>query len=83
MAMQKPVIATNAGGNDELVSSPAVGWLIPMQNRGALTGAILEVIEDPTHAAEAGRAARQHVVQGFSKELRITGLETLYQQILG
>jgi glycosyltransferase involved in cell wall biosynthesis len=82
MAMQKPVIATNAGGNEELVSSPRVGWLIPMKNRAALTGAILEVIEDPARAAEVGRAAREHVVQGFSKELRITRLETLYQQIL-
>jgi glycosyltransferase involved in cell wall biosynthesis len=83
MAMQKPVIATNAGGNEELVSSPRVGWLIPMKNRAALTGAILEVIEDPARAAEVGRAAREHVVQGFSKELRITRLETLYRQILG
>lgn len=82
MSMQKPVIATNAGGNQELVSSPAVGWLIPMKDREALTNALLEVIEDPARAAEVGRAAREHVMQGFSKELRITRLETLYQEIL-
>ena len=29
MAMRKPVIATDCGGNRELVSSPEVGWLIP------------------------------------------------------
>ncbi len=82
MAMQKPVIATNAGGNEELVSSPAVGWLIPMKNRAALTNALREVIEDPIRAAAVGRAAREHVMRGFSKELRITRLEGLYGEIL-
>jgi hypothetical protein len=33
-------------------------------------------------AAEVGKNARQHVVNGFSKELRISRLEELYEQIL-
>ena len=82
MAMQKPVIATDAGGNRELVSSPEVGWLIPMKDRAALTGALRQVIEDPVRAAAVGRNAREHVVGGFSKELRITRLEELYRAIL-
>ena len=82
MAMGKPVIATNAGGNDELVSSPAVGWMIPMKERSILTRALRDVIEDPARAAAVGRAAREHVVRGFSKELRIDRLEALYRTIL-
>ena len=82
MAMAKPVIATNAGGNDELVSSPEVGWLIPMKDRAALTGALLAVIEDPARASRIGNAAREHVVRGFSKELRISRLEELYGGIV-
>ena len=82
MAMEKPVIATDAGGNRELVSSADVGWLIAMKDRAALTGALLEVIEDPSRAKRVGRAAREHVVRGFSKELRITRLEDLYSRIL-
>ena len=79
MAMEKPVIATDAGGNRELVSSPDVGWLVPMRDRAALTHAILEVLANPRRTA---RAARDHVVNGFSKELRITRLEELYRSIL-
>ncbi|HUP49550.1 MAG TPA: glycosyltransferase family 4 protein [Thermoanaerobaculia bacterium] len=82
MAMEKPVIATNAGGNEELVSSPEVGWLIPMRDHAALTRAIIEVMEDRERAAAASRAARRHVVDGFSKELRISRLEQLYRQVL-
>ncbi len=82
MAMRKPVIATNAGGNEELVSSPDVGWLIPMRDHDGLTGAIGEVIRDPRSATERGRNARDHVVRGFSSELRISRLEELYRSIL-
>ena len=82
MAMRKPVIATTAGGNDELITSPAVGWLIPMKDQKALAGAIRDVIENPDRAAAIGRAAREHVVRGYSKELRIRRLEELYQSIL-
>lgn len=82
MAMRKPVIATNAGGNDELVSDADVGWLIPMREHAPLVKAIREVIEEPERAALIGRHAREHVVKGFSKELRISRLEELYRSIL-
>lgn len=82
MAMAKPVIATDAGGNRELVSSRDVGWLIPVRNREALSAALHEVIDDRARAAEVGRAAREHVVNGFSKDLRIARLEELYSAIL-
>jgi L-malate glycosyltransferase len=79
MAMAKPVVATDAGGNRELVSSPDVGWLIPMKNVPAITSALAEVMADPQRTSAA---AREHVVRGFSKELRITRLEELYSRIL-
>jgi glycosyltransferase involved in cell wall biosynthesis len=82
MAMRKPVIATDAGGNRELVSSPNVGWLIPMKDRRALTTAMHEVIENRERASNVANNARRHVVNGFSKELRITRLERLYGSIL-
>ena len=82
MAMQKPVIATDCGGNRELVSSPDVGWLVPKRDVGALAGAIAEVMNDPVHAARVAAHAREHIVNGFSRELRITKLEALYREIL-
>jgi glycosyltransferase involved in cell wall biosynthesis len=82
MAMQKPAIATDCGGNRELVSSPDVGWLVPKRDVGALARAIAEVMDDPARAARVAANARMHVVNGFSKELRITRLEALYGEIL-
>ena len=83
MAMQKPVIATNCGGNAELVSSPDVGWLVPPRDVRTLASAIREVIEQPERAAKVARNARAHVVRGFSKELRISKLAELYATVLG
>jgi L-malate glycosyltransferase len=80
MSMEKPVIATDAGGNRELVSSPDVGWLIPMKDRRALTNALMEVLSGRN--PHIGTNARRHVVNGFSKELRISRLEDLYSSIL-
>lgn len=82
MAMRKPVIATDAGGNRELVSSPDVGWLVPMRDHDELVSAMLTVIEDRGRAIRVAANAREHVMRGFSKELRITRLETLYSRIL-
>lgn len=82
MAMRKPVVATDAGGNRELVSSPDVGWLVPMKDVPALASAIGVVLADQRRAAAVAANARRHVVQGFSKELRITRLEDLYARIL-
>ena len=82
MSMRKPVIATDAGGNRELVSSPDVGWLIPMKDHRELVSALLTVIEDRGRAERVAANARAHVVKGFSKELRITRLEELYARIL-
>jgi glycosyltransferase involved in cell wall biosynthesis len=82
MAMQKPVIATNCGGNAELVSSPEVGWLVPPRDIDALAKAISEVIAQPDRAANVAGKARDHVARGFSKDLRILKLEDLYSTVL-
>jgi len=82
MAMQKPVIATDCGGNAELVSSRDVGWIVPPRDIGALVKAIEEVTGDRERAARVAKNAREHVVRGFSSELRITRLESLYATVL-
>lgn len=82
MAMRKPVIATDAGGNRELLSSPDVGWMIPMKDRNALSQTLLDVIEHPERARIVAKNGREHVVKSFSTDLRITRLEELYRSIL-
>ena len=82
MAMRRPVIATDCGGNRELINSPDVGWLIPPRSRSLLTAALREVISDPGRASLVGANARHRVQQGFSMEQRIDRLESLYREIV-
>ena len=82
MAMEKAVVATDCGGNAELVSSREVGWLIPRQNHAALVQALREVSSSRARAGDIGRKARRHVIRGFSKEIRISRLERLYGEIV-
>lgn len=82
MSMARPVIATDCGGNRELVSSPAVGWLVAPREVPALASAIRSALQDSAARARIGRNARAHVMDGFSKDLRIARLEALYSEIL-
>lgn len=83
MAMARPVVATDCGGNRELVSSPRFGWLVRPRDADALATALVEVMGARERATEIGRAARVRVVEGFSSQVRIDRLENLYRGIVG
>src|SRR3982074_1720006 len=61
MAMQKPVIASDCGGNAELGSSRDVGWLIPTRNVKALSDAMRDVVDHRDRAVTVARNARRQV----------------------
>jgi glycosyltransferase involved in cell wall biosynthesis len=66
MAMNVPVIATNAGGVPELVSAGEDGLLIPPTNVHALVDAILELAGNPELTTCFSRVARTKIVESFS-----------------
>lgn len=82
MALSKPVIATDCGGNRELISSADVGWLVPPRNREELSRAMREVISSAGRAEQTGANAMQHVREWFSRERRLDRLEALYYEIV-
>ena len=82
MALGKPVIATNAGGNEELLSSPELGWLIPARDEAALTRAMLEILENPDTRSRVAARAMEHVRAGFSRTHRLDRLERLYAEVV-
>jgi L-malate glycosyltransferase len=82
MALRKPVIATDAGGNEELLSSPELGWLIPAREDAPLTRAMLEVFESPVARARVASRGMEHVHAGFSRTHRLDRLERLYAEVV-
>lgn len=78
MAVGTAVIATDCGGNRELIREPQLGWLIERQNHSQLLAALLEAQADPERRKEIGRAAERFVRPNFSIERRIDRLESIY-----
>jgi len=83
MAMGRPVVATDTGGNRELVCSPEVGWLVPPRDPEAFADALREIIADEDRRGRVGASARALVRERFSQQVRISRLEDLYRTILG
>jgi glycosyltransferase involved in cell wall biosynthesis len=81
MALGRPVVASAAGGNPELVEDRISGLLVPPRDPAALASAVERLIGDPVLAARLGRAARERVAARFSTEVRLDRIESLYRKL--
>ncbi len=82
MAMNKPCVCSNAGGNPELVLDGVTGFLVEPKSATAAAKAIIALANDPAKSKAFGLAGRKRIEEGFSSEIRITRLEEMYRKIL-
>ncbi len=82
MATSLPVIATDVGGNPELIHAGVTGKLVPAENPAALADAILDYANNPEAATQAGIAGRQAVESKFSLDAMIEAYCALYDGLL-
>jgi len=82
MAAGVPVVATNVGGNPEVVEQGETGFLVPPRDAAALARAICLLIENRELALRFGQAGRQRVAQHFSLEKMVHDTERLYLELL-
>lgn len=76
-----PVVATDVGGNREVVEDGHGGLLVPPRNIDALAGAMRRVTTLPAEElARMGQAGRSRVQQGFDLERIVDRWEGLYRQ---
>ena len=81
MALGKPVVATRAGGNLELVSEGVTGLLVEREPT-ALANAIAGLLNDPTRRASMSESARQRASDTFSALAMARKMESFYHQVL-
>lgn len=81
MALERAVVATDCGGNRELVVE-GTGLVVPPRDIGAMADAIGRLADDELLRVRLGRAARARVEQAFSTARRVDRLETLYAQLV-
>ncbi|MBK1706654.1 sugar transferase [Halochromatium glycolicum] len=83
MATGLPVIATDVGGNPDLVQPGATGNLVPAGKPEALTEAMAGVLSDDAQRQRMGRAARARAEREFSLEAMVQGYLQVYYKALG
>jgi sugar transferase (PEP-CTERM/EpsH1 system associated) len=79
MASGLPVIASDTGGNPELIEEEVNGVLVPPGDRAALASAVKQYIQDPDRRARHGTASRDRVVSLYSIATMVDNYRQLYQ----
>ncbi|MDQ3260370.1 MAG: TIGR03088 family PEP-CTERM/XrtA system glycosyltransferase [Pseudomonadota bacterium] len=82
MACGLPVIATQVGGNPELVEEGITGSLIPAADPGALAEAMIPYLLIPGLCANRGRAGRIRTESQFSIESMVDSYMRVYDRVL-
>jgi len=83
MATALPVIATNVGGNSELVVQDKTGLLVPPNNPKAMALAMNRYIENSDLIKIHGTSGRQRVEKLFSMPSMVKHYIRIYDELLG
>ena len=82
MALGKPVVVTDAGGDKELVSPRETGLLVPTRSPRALADDLLVCLKQPQWAQEMGLRAQQQVLDRFGLDRMVREYQDLYEDVL-
>ena len=83
MASGLPVIATEVGGNADLVSQGESGLLVPSDDPEALARSMVQLATMPCLAKSMGQAGRRLAEEKFSMAAMVATYQGLYDRLLG
>ena len=79
LAAELPVVASDVGGNAEIITSPSLGLLFPEGDATALADSISSLLDDPDRRHCLGVAGRRSVEERYSEAAIIARYEELYR----
>jgi len=80
--LKKPLIATATGGLSEVCLDQVTGIQVPIFQQTAVADAVLSLKGDPERAKNFGERARQLVLEQFTLQQTLDGMEEIYQTVL-
>jgi glycosyltransferase involved in cell wall biosynthesis len=83
MAACLPMIVTDVGGNAEAVIDGETGFVVPVGDAEALSGAILRMARVPELRARFGAAGLRRVEANFALERTVEAHLDVYRELLG
>ena len=82
MAVGRPVVATDVGGNPEVLVDGETGLLVPPADPESLAAAVVKLLESPEMAVEMGAAGRRRVLERYRLDTMARRIEELYDDLL-
>jgi len=82
MSTALPIVATNVGGNDELLHDGVTGRLVPARDVDGMARALLDDFRNPATASEHGRRARREIELRFSLDAMVAAYADVYGRLL-
>jgi len=82
LAAGLPVVATAVGGVPEIIENGVHGLLIPPDNPGALSTAILRLMKDEQLRERLGKAGRERVETRFNFSRLLASVKRIYEKRL-
>jgi sugar transferase (PEP-CTERM/EpsH1 system associated) len=82
MASGLPVLATQVGGNADLVEPGVTGELVPAGDVAALSAGLARMAGDPGRSRVMGAAGRRSVERSFSLPAMVAAYERVYDGLL-
>lgn len=82
MAAGLPVVATEVGGNREVVRPGETGLLVPVGKPDEFAAAMIELLTNPERARAMGLAGRQRVVSDFNITRTAAAYADAYESLL-
>ena len=83
MASSKPIVATDVGGNSEVVSHGKNGLLCRSSDARDIGGSLTALLRNPQLQSQMGRAGRERLLEMFTQERMHAGYTRIYDDMLG
>jgi glycosyltransferase involved in cell wall biosynthesis len=81
MSCGLPVVATNVGGNSEVIRSGVNGFLVPAKSPETMANIILKLLDDNTLREKIGRAARKTIEKCYTWDKITDNVLECYEEV--
>jgi len=81
MSSGVPVIASDVGGNSEIIKTNISGFLYPSNDVNALSETLLSLCNSPIEIKRISASARKHIVNNFTLQSMVENYEIVYEQL--
>ena len=82
MACGLPVVATDSGGNPEIVSDGCTGLLVPPRDSQAVVDALRLLMNEPESARRLGDTGRERIRSEFSVDAMVRKTVAVYESVI-